>query len=261
MSSILITSFSLFLLGAIVGSFVNVVGLRWGSKSIFSGRSYCFSCSKQLRWWELVPIVSFFALGARCRSCKSRLSWQYPAIEILTGLVFASVFNHQLSIYREFSWAFALSTLLYLAVFSIYIVIFIYDLKHRIISDGLVYASIILALGLPAFLIHYSLVDLLAGPVLFSFFAFIWLISRGRAMGFGDAKLALSIGILLGAEKAFSAVVLAFWIGTLTVLVWMLLGRKKLTMKSEIPFGPFLIIGAWLSLVFNLNLLYVSTFF
>jgi prepilin signal peptidase PulO-like enzyme (type II secretory pathway) len=253
-----------FILGSIVGSFLNVVGLRWNSGTTLAGRSFCFSCRKKLEWWELVPIVSFFILRGRCSSCRSKISWQYPLVEVLAGLVFLSIFNLQFSIFGKFSPAFFLSALLYAIVFSIYIVISIYDLRHKIIPDELAYAAIAVSIGILIlkFILGFEIgaLDLAAGPVLFLLFGAIWLFSRGRAMGFGDAKLALSIGILLGAAQGLSAAVLAFWIGTLAVFVWMLIARKRLTMKSEIPFGPFLVIGAWISLIFGLNLLYVSTF-
>jgi len=118
-----------------------------------------------------------------------------------------------------------------------------------------------------------STLDWLAGPILFAFFGLIWLLSKGRAMGFGDAKLGLSVGLLLGATQGFSAIVLAFWIGALGSLIFIFLnkvglpaqagfikGAKGLTMKSEIPFAPFIIISAWISFVFNLNIINVALF-
>jgi leader peptidase (prepilin peptidase)/N-methyltransferase len=112
-----------------------------------------------------------------------------------------------------------------------------------------------------------TLLDWLAGPILFAFFGSVWLISGGRAMGFGDAKLGLSLGLLLGAPSGLSAIVLAFWIGAASSLGFMFLIKmgflkrtKKLTMKSEVPFAPFMIIGAWLALVFHLNLLHAASF-
>ncbi|MDP2651046.1 MAG: prepilin peptidase [bacterium] len=229
----------LFVFGAIVGSFLNVVGSRWGSGLGFVGRSFCDSCHRKLKWWELVPLVSFFALRGRCSGCKTRISRQHLAVEVLTGLIFATV------------------PIYYLPIFCIYIIISIYDLRHKVIPDSLVYSAIILSLVVPLFIVNYSLLDWLAGPIIFIFFASIWFISRGRAIGFGDAKLGLSVGILLGAAQGFSAVVLTFWIGTAGVLIYMLLSRKKLTMKSEVPLGPFLVVGAWLSLIYDLNLLQI----
>ncbi len=264
----------LFVFGAIVGSFLNVVALRWdlpaGRQVLgnFGGRSACQTCGKTLRWFELVPIFSFFIQKGKCRNCGAKISFQYLIIEIWTGLIFLSIFNLQFLIYKEFSPSFIVHSLLLVVVFCLYIIITIYDLRHKIIPDALVYAAIVLSLIVPLFIVHYSFLDWLAGPILFSFFGSIWLLSRGRAMGFGDAKLALSIGFLLGAALGFSAIILAFWIGAVFGLVYLLISRaspllrgaKKITMKTEIPFAPFMVIATWLSLIWNLDLWHVSLF-
>src|SRR3989338_1573793 len=236
--------FFLFILGAVVGSFLNVVGIRWGSGRTVLGRSSCPYCNKTIKWWELIPTVSFFILKARCSECQAKISWQYPVIEIWTGLLFVTI------------------PLILLPVFSIYVVIIIYDFKHKIIPDPLVYLAIALSLIYALFNLRtFELIDLAAGPIIFLFFAAIWLLSRGRAMGFGDAKLGLSVGLLLGAAQGFSAIVLAFWIGAVYSLAYIFLKNdKSLTMKSEVPFAPFIIIGAWVSIVFHINLLHVAIF-
>ena len=221
----------LFVFGMIVGSFLNVVALRWNDKN-FGGRSKCPHCTKTLSWYELVPVISFLIQKRKCRGCNSSISYQYPLIEILTGLIFITV------------------PLWMLPVFCIYIVILIYDFHHKIIPDPLVYSAIILSLVLGW--------QILAGLIIFAFFAAIWLFSRGRAIGFGDAKLGLSVGFLLGAAEGFSAIVVAFWIGAASSLF--LMWRKKLTMKSEVPFAPFIILGAWIAVFFGLDILHVLSF-
>lgn len=244
------TTVILFVLGTIVGSFLNVVALRWDTKK-FNGRSVCVGCGKNLRWWELVPIISFIVLRAKCKRCRAGISYQYPVIEIWTGLIFLSIYNLQFTI---------LQSLILIIIFCIYIVITIYDFKHKIIPDSLVYTAILLSV-VSRLWSGGATLDWLAGPILFAFFGSIWLLSRGRAMGFGDAKLGLSVGLLLGAAEGFSAIVLAFWIGALCSLIYIFLKNdKKLTMKSEIPFAPFIILGAWISLMFHLNILHVASF-
>lgn len=267
------TAVILFVLGAVVGSFLNLVGLRWDSGRGLLGRSSCPSCGKILKWRELVPILSFFILKARCRGCQKKISWQYPAVEILTGLVFATIYNSQFSI---------LQNLLLLTIFCVYIVITIYDIKHKIIPDPLVYTAILLSvvsrLAPPELggvkLLVSSPLDWLAGPILFVFLGSIWLLSKGRAIGFGDAKLGLSVGLLLGAVQGFFAMVLAFWIGAAISLAFLFFNKiglpagkagflkssKKLTMKSEVPFAPFIILGAWISLMFSVDILHVVFF-
>lgn len=262
------TYFFLFILGMAVGSFLNVVGLRWGNRS-FGGRSACPSCSTTLRWFELVPIISFLVLRGRCRTCQTKISWQYFLIELWTGLVFVSVFM----VINPIDWLSAFYYLLVIVIFCIYIVILIYDFHHKIIPDELVYTSIVLSFFIPIFFTHYSPFDWLAGPILFAFFASLWFFSRGRAMGFGDAKLGLSVGLLLGAEQGFSAIILAFWIGAIVSIIILIFNKlgipaetgfikktKGLTMKSEVPFAPAIILGAWISLAFQLNILNVGLF-
>lgn len=244
----------LFVLGLIIGSFLNVLALRLRSGLTLGGRSACFSCAKTLEWWELIPVLSFIFLRGRCSSCKTRISWQYPLVELWTGIFFVSLY-------------FVSNTLLdyifFTTIFSLYTAILVYDIRHKIIPDSLVFLSVILSL-IYRFLIGGTLFDWLAGPIFFSFFGLIWLLSRGRAMGFGDAKLWLSVGLLLGFSQSLSAFALAAWIALLVTLPLMIFGMlksgKKLTMKSEIPFAPFIIIGAWVSLAFSLNLFYASLF-
>ncbi len=151
-----------------------------------------------------------------------------------------------------------------LPIFCIYVVITIYDFKYKIIPDPLVYAAIILSI-LYAF-VSYDPIDWLAGPIIFLFFAAIWFFSQGRAMGFGDAKLGLSVGLLLGMAQGLSAITLAFWIGACVSLILMALSKfgflksaLGLTIKSEVPFAPFIILGAWISLIFDLNILHASS--
>jgi prepilin signal peptidase PulO-like enzyme (type II secretory pathway) len=236
-----------FLFGTIIGSFLNSLVLRWGTGYSMVDRSACFSCSTTLRWYELVPIGSFLVLRGRCRSCGTRISAQYPLVELLTGLLFALAF-----IVSGLVW----QTLLMFAVFSLLVAILVYDIKHTIIPNGLVYTLI--AISFLALFIDFSTVTiifpswsaLLAGPILFIFFAALWLVSRGTWMGLGDAKLALALGWLLGLAGGISAIVFSFWSGAL-VGVGLLLAQKigtkvsrgKLTLKSEIPFAPFLVLG------------------
>jgi leader peptidase (prepilin peptidase) / N-methyltransferase len=248
----------LFVLGAIVGSFLNVLALRFNSGLSLGGRSKCPHCGKTLRAYELIPVLSFFVSGGRCRGCKARISWQYPLVELWTGLIFMTVFDPALP--------YILNVLL-LAVFSLYVAITVYDFRHKIIPDRLVYAAIIIS-ALFRVMDGGGALDYFAGIILAIFFAAVWLFSGGRAMGFGDAKLALSVGFILGAAAGFSAIALSFWIGAVVGLAMIFFKRfnplsdrlKQITIKSEIPFAPFIVLGAWLALVFHLDLLYVSIF-
>ena len=229
---------------------MNVFILRYNTGLSFAkGRSKCFSCGKELLWYELIPIVSFLFLKGKCSECKSKISFQYPLVEFATGLIFVLIF-----------WKAGLTILLpfYLFLGALLIAISIYDFMHKVIPDGMVFTfdtvaliSLFVKFGfLNSFHLPF-LLDLLAGPILFSFFAFLWFISSGRWMGFGDAKLALGVGWFLGISCGITAIMLAFWIGAIISIL--LMGLQKLnlshlglTIKSEIPFAPFIILGLFI---------------
>jgi len=258
-----------FIFGTIVGSFLNVVILRYNSgRSIVSGRSSCPHCRHELGLFELVPVISFLVLGGRCKKCGSKISWQYPMVELLTGILFAAIYfkdicqvlakSCQLSIFLIPN---SLFLILDLIVFAILIVILVYDMRHKIIPDGLVYAFTALSL-VKMFLMAppgvlggaFSYLNLLAGPLFFIPFFLLWYFSGGRWMGFGDAKLALGIGWFLGFVGGLSAIILGFWSGALIGVILLIVEKRKVTMKSEIPFAPFLILGLTLVYFFNWDL-------
>lgn len=256
-----------FVLGLIVGSFLNVVVLRYGARSL-AGRSQCGACGKLLRWFELIPLASFFLQGRRCRSCKGRISWQYPLVELITGLVFALVFwkyASSLSLLPLFSYRYLL-LVIQLALWSLLIALSVYDLRHKIIPDGLVYGFVALS-----FLVFLSRLyaqgpyplwqwDIFGSALLSAPLAALWFFSRGRAFGLGDAKLVFGFSPVLGLMPALSALLLGFWLGALAALGALLLKSaaglaprgvlpglnarlKGLTMKSELPLAPFLVFG------------------
>jgi leader peptidase (prepilin peptidase) / N-methyltransferase len=244
-----------FVLGTIIGSFLNVVVARYKTGMTLGGRSMCFTCSRTLTWIELIPIFSFLAQKAQCRQCKSKISWQYPIVETAAGILFALVFWYFPPTTLEASF----TTLFYLVISSIMLVITVYDAKHKIIPDQLSYSFAALALlrlfitpelsfGMP------TIFQLLAGPVLAFPFFFLWLISRGRWMGLGDAKLMLGIGWVLGIAQGISAVVLAFWIGAIISVFWMFVVFRKFKTRYEIPFGPYLILGMYLVLFWHIQI-------
>ena len=234
-----------FCLGAIVGSFLNVIILRYGARRPV-GRSHCFSCSTPLRWYELIPVASFVFLGGRCSSCGARISLQYPLVELLTGIVFALVFLKESSL---------LSVPFVLLLWSLLIVIAVYDLRHKIIPDGAVYTALTIALILFGLrlvgngLYHNWWLDAAGGLLLPLPFAALWFFSQGRAMGLGDAKLLALFSWFLGFSYGLSALILGFWFGATIALLLLLLRSVlksrlgRLTMKTELPLAPFLIAG------------------
>ncbi len=255
-----------FAFGAIMGSFVNVVALRFGTGRTMGGRSRCVNCDTVIAWYDLVPVASYIFLRGRCRNCQSRLSLRYPAIELSLGFVFVAIALRigvlTSPLILSYYWSAAV----------IFAAIVLYDIRHKIIPDLFVGALAFLALMTPlSFFVRGMETEavrfFLAGPAMSSPFFFLWFFSRGRWMGLGDAKLALPIGWLLGLSAGAVALVLSFWIGALVSIGYIfglrLAARRsvrglpfktpRLTMKSEVPFAPFLVAGTLVTFLFEID--------
>ena len=255
-------SFSLifsFIFGAIVGSFLNVVSLRFNTGMGVNGRSKCMSCGNTLTWKELIPLFSFAIQKGACRKCKSKISWQYPLVEFMAGAIFVLIFL----LYPPISAMTAFTTVIYVLMTCIMIVITVYDIKHTIIPDQFVYAFAFLSalnlfIGGNSWFHMPSLSTAIAGPLLALPFALLWLVSRGTWMGLGDAKLVLGIGWILGLNAGVNALVLAFWIGAVVSVLWILATRTTFKPRMEIPFGPYLIVGMYIVLLFHVHVIDLS---
>ncbi len=259
------------ILGLIIGSFLNVLILRKNLMSL-GGRSECMSCETTLRWYELIPVFSWVALRGRCRTCGSAISVQYPLVEAVTAGLFAIVGGSAIALDP-------VATLIATLIVSTLVAIGAYDIRHTIIPDEWAYAFAALTLcfsfyqGIPDG--ASVLVYLLAGPLAALPISTLWFVSGGRWIGLGDAKLSLGMGWLLGPVYGVAGVFFAFVIGAfvsvcilmpLPFLMQMLAkrgiarfraGGTQLTMKSEVPFGPFLIASCfivWFSLLYNIPL-------
>ncbi|MFA6386430.1 MAG: prepilin peptidase [Candidatus Paceibacterota bacterium] len=260
----------IFLLGTIIGSFLNVIIFRFNTgKTIVSGRSICMTCNRTLRWYELIPLFSFLIQSGKCRRCAEKISHQYPLVEFITGLMFVLVAYHFIPIIFFSPLLYLLIVVLFAFIFSILIVISVYDIRHKVIPDKLVFIF-----SLTAFLsifINYSdfgtlfvlpsASAILAGPLLALPFFFIWLLSRGKWMGLGDAKLMLGLGWILGIYMGLASMILAFWIGAIVGLFIMFFLKKKVSMKTEIPFAPFLIISAFIVFLFSIDIFTLAALF
>jgi len=245
-----------FIFGAIVGSFLNVVSLRFNTGMTLGGRSKCLSCGNTLTWKELVPIFSFLFQRGACKKCRSKISWQYPLVEFTAGALFILI----LFAFPPLTPLAAASTIIYLVTACLLLVITVYDIKHKIIPNQFVYAFagvafVSLFIGGSSWIHAPSYTALLAGPLLALPFALLWLVSKGTWMGLGDAKLVLGIGWLLGLGGGVNALVLAFWIAAIVSVVWLLFTYKRFKPRTEIPFGPYLILGMYLVLIFHIQVL------
>lgn len=253
-----------------VGSFLNSVVYRL-ALSNFSfwknlggkNRSHCSYCKHTLNWRDLIPVFSFLFLKGRCQYCHKKISWQYPAVEISTGILFILIFWS-----LEFNWVLGIGTwdlikicfMFYVA--SSMVVIFVYDLKHYIIPDKVLFPVIAITFLYRLFeVLDFRILDyILSGLGAGAFFLFIFLVSGGRWMGFGDVKLAFFMGLFLGYPNILAALFLAFFLGAIIGTGLIVFGGKSL--KSKIPFGPFLIAGTFLALFWGEQLVnwYLSLF-
>lgn len=240
----------LFLLGIIVGSFINVLVYRTHEKkSIIKGRSICPDCKKQLKGRDLIPIFSYVALKGKCRYCKKPISAQYPLVEIATGTIFVSFFYffnpHEIT-----QWL-SLSLWIFVSIFLI--AAFIYDTKWQILPDKFLIPAIIISLIyiliLSIFFDQYHFLYNLLGAFVFAlFFLALWFISKGKWIGDGDIRLAFLMGVLLSPMNLILAIFFGSSIASLVSLFLILVKKKKATQK--IAFGPYLIIGLYISLFF-----------
>jgi prepilin signal peptidase PulO-like enzyme (type II secretory pathway) len=247
-----------FLFGAIIGSFLNVVILRHEKGEGVGGRSYCPSCHKQLVWYELIPVVSYLVQGGRCRGCGTYVSAQYPLVELSTGVAFVLIALRGESVP---------AMLLDAVMWSLLMVITVYDLRTKLIPDVFSYTfavlglmSTLLATGAPALSTLPAV--LYPGILLFLPFYLLWWYSEGRWIGLGDGKLALGIGWYLGLSAGANAVMLAFWIGaavSLLLIGWSRIRFRgkplgvSMSLRTEVPFGPFLVFGCALAYFFGVN--------
>lgn len=267
-------------LGLAAGSFLNSFIYRFerGEGVVFSeGRSFarsrCPACRRVLRWFELIPLLSFFALGRECRTCRVRISWQYPIVELLAALLFAFVFWQFLasgsaggfdpstefipSVVEGLGIKFQISNIglqgILSLLFSWYfvavlVVVAVFDARAYIIPDRVIWPAIFVAL---VYNVVRSLLEqdfllflraLGAGLGAAGFFWSLVVVSRGRWLGRGDVKLVAFLGLVLGWPGTVPALALAFWSGAIVGGALLVAGRKKIS--SPIPFGPYLVFGA-----------------
>ncbi|MBF05198.1 hypothetical protein CL644_00595 [bacterium] len=262
----------LAMLGVIVGSFLNVLILRLNTGRSNSGRSGCMNCGIQLTWKELIPLFSFAAQSGRCRLCGSAISHQYWLVELSTAILFVLVGMQNLDLFETVTLLFIVSVLVIMAV---------YDFRHTIIPNKIVYIFLAVTfatqfplLGTFGFseLVLNLFFVVASGVIVTSPLFVLWAISGGRWMGFGDVKLVIGFGFSLGAYYGLMAVLLGFMIGAVIGLLLLAIPKvikytplrpfaTRFTMSSEVPFAPFLIAGFFLVLFFNIDVFVLTELF
>lgn len=250
-----IVSLFIFILGLMVGSFLNVVICRLETgEGVIAGRSHCPHCKKTLKWFDLIPLSSFVFLKGKCRYCQQKISWQYPIVELATALSFLLIFNFKFPIFNQFlisnfQFLNILNFLFLIFVSCVLIIIFVYDLKHFIIPDKIIFPAILISSVFILYTKYFILNTFFAAFLASGFFLAIVFLTRGKGMGMGDVKFAFLMGLILGWPNILLALFIAFMFGAVVGLA--LIFSKKKTLKSEVPFGPFLCIGTFLTLFYS----------
>ena len=240
------------ILGALWGSFANVCIIRMPQgKGVVVGRSFCVKCNKKIQWFDNIPIISYLLLKFKCRNCKTKISFQYFLVESISLINF-------LVLYLIFG--ISLTTLLLIILSVVFLIIFFIDLKHYIIPNSLTYSMMILGFIksfdpnldpiFPNFL-NSLIGGLLGYGIIWSIIYFYRQFKKKEGMGLGDAKLFAVVGFWFGWISIPFVVFLSSIIALLSVLPDLLRSSKKLS--SQIPFGPFIILGTIFYLVFQDN--------
>jgi len=264
-----VSIFFIFLIGLFIGSFLNVLIDRLPKDLSILGRSHCEFCKHTLTIRDLIPLLSFIVLKGKCRYCHKELPYQYPFIELVTGIMFAitaffifgsSIFNFQFSILNELLiYVNLMKLFFYLIITSGLIVIFFADIKYYLIPDKITLvlgfvASIYLLLN-PILIIPH----LIASIIAFLFFLFVYMVTKGKGWGFGDVKFAFVMGLILGPIGTLIALYITFLTGAAVAIILILWKKKGL--KSIIPFAPFLVIGTYISILFSNQIVRSVPFF
>jgi prepilin signal peptidase PulO-like enzyme (type II secretory pathway) len=254
----LLVSFFLFVIGTIIGSFLSVVILRsMRGESWVSGRSACDECGRQIRWFDNIPLISFILLKGRCRDCRRAIHPLHFLVELLTGILLVWWYWGGFLFFQLTQQPFALlQPLFWLLVGLILVTIFFTDFVYMIIPDEAIIFLTAITLLYRLMLVSYGIMQLSdvllmlsATVAAFCLFYFLWHVTKGRGIGFGDVKLVIPLSLLLGWPESLVGIFLAFIIGAGAGLAMILVGKAKF--KQAIPFGPFLIIGTIVSLLWG----------
>jgi len=241
----------LILFGLIIGSFLNVVIHRLPiEKSIYKPRSYCPQCNQNIKFYDNIPVISFIILEGKCRSCKAKISLQYPLVEIFTALTFWLSY----SFYFSASPVYTVFTIIFLCIIMVLAII---DFKHMILPDELTIGGGVLFLTYSFFnpIITYknAFISAFGSFLVFALLYFFYLkVRKIEGLGFGDVKMMVLLGAFLGIHKLLIAVFLASLSGIIIGFIFIIFKGKDL--KTKLPFGTFLGFGTYISVFWGDNI-------
>jgi len=240
-----------FIIGLIIGSFTGVCIFRVPRmESVVSPASHCPQCSRPIRFYENIPVISFLVLMGRCRGCRLPISWRYPMVELIQGIGYLFIY-HQ--------WGLTIPMVVYALFFSSLIVVIFIDLDHQIIPDRITLPGIVIGLVasttlLPTGFLNATIGLFLGGGLFYLIATLSWIVLKKEGMGGGDIKFIAMIGTFLG----WKGVLLTIFLGSASGSVIGLLGVlfHKIEREAPIPFGPFLAVGALLTLFWEAQILH-----
>jgi prepilin signal peptidase PulO-like enzyme (type II secretory pathway) len=240
----LMTTAILFAYGLLFGSFLNawIWRIHTGRK-ISKGRSMCPHCKTTLKWYELIPVLSWIGLRGKCRTCRKPISIQYPLVELATGILWAGLYLF-ISPLSSLDW---LELLAWLIVGTLMVAAFVYDAKWMLLPDHFTVPAIAAsAVWVCIRWVVYGqgelvLQQVLAALIFAGIFYALWRLSGRSWLGDGDIRLALLMGLMLTPSQLIIAIFVSFNLGALVSLL--LLATKRKTRRDPIAFGPFLIVG------------------
>ncbi|OGM28441.1 hypothetical protein A2962_04770 [Candidatus Woesebacteria bacterium RIFCSPLOWO2_01_FULL_39_61] len=247
-----------FVTGSVLGSFLSAYTYRLPRGiSIISGRSRCPKCNKTIAWFDNIPILSYILLRGRCRHCHETISPRYPLIEVSCAVVFVLIYlflaggycgNSNISAICSWKHVLGVLSLPYITTLSlIFIPIFVIDLENQFIPDELVFISLLLSVfAILLSATNQIYLHFFSGFFVSSLLIFLNIITRGRGMGLGDAKLAISLGLVLGWRLTPAWFLLSFILGGAVGVILIIFG--KASFGKHIAFGPFMITAFFIML-------------
>ncbi|MDQ5962599.1 MAG: leader peptidase (prepilin peptidase) / N-methyltransferase [Patescibacteria group bacterium] len=248
-----------FFYGASLGSFTQVLVTRLHVASILNGRSKCLSCGEKLRWFDLIPVLSYLVLRGKCRTCKNSFGKEHLFVEILFGAVFVLVYYLVLA-----GRGVNVSSLLWLIYYSALSIslgaITLYDLRHRLVPGF--FFVVFLLLSLIAMVLRYATENdpytFLAPVLVASPFIVAFLVTKGRALGFGDILMYLAVGAFFGLEQGLAVLFLSVWIGGMVALILHIKNNTKYGMKYALPFVPFITVAFLIVLFTDIDVISIG---